>query len=61
MKFMKITLAAAAAAMLLAGCCSTMNAKCYPYPLYDYSPAKVCGTVCAPSCATPSAAPCPVR
>ena len=56
MKFVKITLAAAAAAMLLAGCCSSMSTKCYPYPLYDYSPAKVCGTVCAPC-----AAPCPVR
>ena len=59
MKFAKIALAAVTAAVILGGCCSTMKSKCYPYPLYDYSPAKVCGTACAP-CPAP-VAPCVVK
>ncbi len=58
MKFVKLGFLAVAAATVFAGCCQTRNTKCYPYPLYDYSPARICATapVCAPTC-TP-VAPC---
>lgn len=45
MKFVKLA-ALALAAAALAGCCYTANTKCYPYPLYDYSPARISGAVC---------------
>lgn len=51
MKFLKIAVVAAMAAGLLGGCCYSANTKCYPYPLYDYSPARICGSQCAaPAC-----------
>jgi hypothetical protein len=52
MKVVKIALVAVAAAVLLSGCCwsNCMKPKCYPYPLYDYSPARVCAKPCAPVC-----------
>ncbi len=55
----KVAVVAALAAFVLAGCCSVpcMKPKCYPYPLYNYSPAKVCATPCTPACP----APCPVK
>jgi hypothetical protein len=52
MKFVKLAVFAALAAGVLGGCCYTGNSKCYPYPLYDYSPARICGSSCnaAPAC-----------
>lgn len=49
MKFVKLALMAVAAATVLSACCYTANTKCYPYPLYDYSPARICGANCAPA------------
>lgn len=59
MKSLKIALVAAAAATLLSGCCGFgCKAKCYPYPLYDYSPARICsGAPCPAPCPAPA---CPV-
>lgn len=48
MKFVKLAVLAALAAGVLGGCCYTANTKCYPYPLYDYSPARICGNSCNP-------------
>jgi hypothetical protein len=46
----------AGSALLLSGCwCSTP--KCYPYPLYDYSPPRVCNNVCQPGPAACPVAP----
>ena len=62
MKFVKLAVVAAIAGML-SGCCWTACNKCYPYPLYDYSPARICGNSCAapaPACA-PCAAPAPYQ
>lgn len=64
MKFVKIAAAAVLAVSALTGCCGyTSKAKCYPYPLYNYSPAKVCGAACpAPApCAPAPCAPAPRR
>ena len=46
MKFVKLALLSVAAATILSACCHTANTKCYPYPLYDYSPARICGANC---------------
>lgn len=43
MKFVKLAVLAVAAATILSACCYTASTKCYPYPLYDYSPARICG------------------
>lgn len=48
MKFVKVAFLAVAAATVLSACCHTASTKCYPYPLYDYSPARICGASCAP-------------
>lgn len=54
MKFVKITVVVAFAASMLAGCCSnTCAPKCYPYPLYDFSPARVCNNPCTPCAPAP--------
>jgi hypothetical protein len=53
MKVLRIAVLALFAASLLGGCCR-YKTKCYPYPLYDYSPARVCGAV-------PCPAPCPAK
>jgi hypothetical protein len=56
MKALKLAVVTAIAAAALTGCCYNRCApKCYPYPLYDYSPAKVCNNQCQPACAS-----CPV-
>lgn len=47
MKFVKLAVLAALATVL-SGCCYTASTKCYPYPLYDYSPARICGNSCSP-------------
>ena len=61
MKALKLAVFAVAAASLLAGCCCPYKAKAYPYPVYDYSPARVCSCGCPPSAAAPcAAAPCAV-
>lgn len=46
MKAVKLALFAVVAATVLAGCACPYKAKCYPYPLYDYSPARVCSSGC---------------
>jgi len=56
MKVVNVALAAAFAVTLLSGCC-LYKAKCYPYPVYDYSPARTCAAPCAVACPAP-AAPC---
>lgn len=57
MKALKLTFVAAVAVSMLAGCCSLpCKSKCYPYPLYDYSPAKVCSSPCYTGCSS-----CPVK
>jgi len=43
---MKGLLLAVAAAVVLAGCACNYKAKCYPYPVYDYSPARACASGC---------------
>jgi hypothetical protein len=54
MKFVKVAVLAVFAASMLAGCCGGLSSsKCYPYPLYDYSPAKVCGSACQSPCGNP--------
>lgn len=55
MKFVKLAVFAAMAAGMLGGCCYSACTKCYPYPLYDYSPARICGS----SCAAPACGPAP--
>lgn len=58
MKFVTLAVAAGLAVTALSGCCGLRSTKCYPYPLYNYSPAKVCGSSCAPApCAVPCAKP----
>ncbi|MGB9692525.1 MAG: hypothetical protein ACPL7D_10185 [Candidatus Sumerlaeaceae bacterium] len=42
MKAISLALVAAFAAVIFSGCCS-YKTKCYPYPMYDLSPGKVCG------------------
>lgn len=50
MKAIALTLVAAFAAIILSGCCC-YKTKCYPYPMYDLSPGKVCGAgPCAVKC-----------
>jgi hypothetical protein len=61
MKALKLAAAAALAVVVLAGCCGNpCRAKCYPYPLYNYSPKKVCGTCgpCISLCKICKADPC---
>jgi len=43
MKSISLALAIAIAAVALSGCCG-YKTKCYPYPMYDLSPGKVCGS-----------------
>jgi hypothetical protein len=50
MKIVKLAVLAALAAGVLGGCCMSACTKCYPYPLYDYSPARICGSSCNNSC-----------
>jgi hypothetical protein len=50
MKFVKLAVLAALAAGVLGGCCYSACTKCYPYPLYDYSPARICGSSCNSGC-----------
>ena len=63
MKYLKIAAVALAAAALLSGCCwsNCMTPKCYPYPLYDYSPARICAKPCAPCAAPVVCNPCAVK
>jgi hypothetical protein len=54
MHVLKLAAVGILAATLLSGCCGLGSAnKTYPYPIYDYSPAKVCGFP-----TTPVPAPC---
>lgn len=64
MRFVKIAIVAGFAAAMLSGCCSSScGPKCYPYPLYDFSPARVCNNPCAQTCVpcAPAPAPCVVK
>lgn len=59
MKALKIAVLAITAAAMLSGCCCKLSSnKCYPYPLYSYSPSRVCGSVCNTPCAKPACNTC---
>jgi hypothetical protein len=51
MKTFKMLSLAIVAGAMLTGCCTSWKAKCYPYPVYDYSPARACAAPCAAPCA----------